>query len=132
MKGKQKQMHHVGPSSSLTTKTKRRRQLSMGQSSAPSRLSIATLGAGLSIEALKGLTGELQVLRQYPPVTKRKDGRYEGHILGFVRGLRLSARVLYFLREHLSETGLAVSWGHLLNDAQQSCSPEPEITIHEQ
>jgi hypothetical protein len=71
-------------------------------------------------------------VRQYPPITKREDGKYEGDILGFVRGLRLSARVLYFLREHLSETGLEVSWGHLLNEQQQSCSPECDIIVHEQ
>ena len=88
-------------------------------------------GPALRIEALAGLTRELQVVRQYPPVTKRADGKYEGDILGFVRGLRLSARVLYFLRDHLSESGLEVSWGHLLDDNEESCSPECDIIVHE-
>jgi hypothetical protein len=88
-------------------------------------------GKALSVESLIGLTGELQMLRQYPPVTQKKGGRYEGDILGFVRGLRLSARVLYFLREHLSHTGLEISWGHLLSDSEESCSPECDIIVHE-
>jgi hypothetical protein len=114
-----------------TQKNKKRGQAYPRPSKAGSSRSRAPFGPALSIEALVGLTNELQVVRQYPPITKREDGKYEGDILGFVRGLRLSARVLYFLREHLSETGLEVSWGHLLNDQQQSCSPECDIIVHE-
>jgi hypothetical protein len=88
-------------------------------------------GQTLSLEALSGLTAELKMLRQYPPVTQRSPGRYEGDILGFVRGLRLSARVLYFLREHLSDTGLDVCWGHLLSENEDSCSPECDIIVHD-
>ncbi len=90
-------------------------------------------GEMLSIEQLVGLTAELQKVRDHPPLTRRHDGKYEGDILGFVKGLRLSARVIYFLRECLSaEAGLAVSWGHLLNAAEQACSPECDVVIHKQ
>ncbi len=115
-----------------TRGTRRKADRSSRPSAAGSTRSKAPFGPALSIEALAGLTTELQVVRQYPPVTKRADGKYEGDILGFVRGLRLSARVLYFLREHLSETGLEVSWGHLLDDQQESCSPECDIIVHAQ
>jgi len=114
-----------------TTRTKRKTDTYPRPSAAGSVRSKAPFGPALSIEALAGLTNELQIVRQYPPVTKRADGKYEGDILGFVRGLRLSARVLYFCREHLSETGLEVSWGHLLDDKQESCSPECDIIVHE-
>jgi hypothetical protein len=114
-----------------TRSTRRKADTYPRPSAAGSAQSKAPFGPALSIEALAGLTSELQVVRQYPPVTKRADGKYEGDILGFVRGLRLSARVLYFLREHLSETGLEVSWGHLLDDKQESCSPECDIIVHE-
>jgi hypothetical protein len=84
----------------------------------------------LPVEQLIGLAAELQKLRSHPPLVKRSDGRYEGDILGFVKGLRFSARMIYFLREHLSHTDLEVSWGHLVDDNEQSCSPECDIIIH--
>lgn len=89
-----------------------------------------TFGASLGIEQLVALAAELQKLRHHPPLVKRADGKYEGDILGFVRGLRLSARVIYFLRERLSRTDLEVSWGHLLDTNEQSCSPECDVIIH--
>jgi hypothetical protein len=90
-------------------------------------------GEMLSIEQLVGLTAELQKVRHHPPLTRRHDGKYEGDILGFVKGLRLSARVIYFLRECLSgEQGVSVSWGHLLNAEEQACSPECDVVIHRQ
>ncbi|GEM_PF-717122 len=89
-----------------------------------------TFGASLGIEQLVGLAAELQKLRHHPPLVKRADGKYEGDILGFVRGLRLSARVIYFLRERLSRTELEVSWGHILDINEQSCSPECDVIIH--
>jgi len=84
----------------------------------------------LPVEQLLGLAGELQKLRSHPPLVKRSDGRYEGDILGFVKGLRFSARIIYFLRERLSHEDLEVSWGHLLDDNEKSCSPECDIIIH--
>lgn len=92
---------------------------------------IAAFGNMLSVEQLTGLAAELQQLRSYPPLVTRGKGRYEGDILGFVKGLRLSARIIYFLRERLSSTGLEVSWGHILDANGKSCSPECDIIIHE-
>lgn len=89
-----------------------------------------TFGGSLAIEELIGLTAELQKVRHHPPLTRRESGKYEGDILGSVKGLRLSARVIYFLREYLSETDCEVSWGHVLNAEEQSCSPECDIVIH--
>jgi hypothetical protein len=63
-------------------------------------------------------------------LVKRGDGKYEGDILGFVKGLRLSARVIYFLRERLSSTDLEVNWGHLLDQGESSCSPECDVIVH--
>jgi hypothetical protein len=96
-----------------------------------SRKRLLKFAESISIAPLVALIGELEMLRQYPPVTQRSKGRYEGDILGFIRGLRLSARVLYFLRDHLSTTGLEISWGHLLSANRESCSPECDIIVHE-
>jgi hypothetical protein len=51
-------------------------------------------------------------------------------VLPFVKGLRLSAQLIYMLREELSGTNLKVDWGHLLDDKDESCSPECDIIIH--
>lgn len=88
------------------------------------------VGVSLSIEQLVGLSRELQLLRHHPPLVKRSDGKYEGDILGFVKGLRLSARVIYFLRERLSSIDLEVSWGHILDKDEKACSPECDVLIH--
>lgn len=90
------------------------------------------LGQTLRLEALAGLAAELTMLRQHPPVVQHSPGRYEGDILGFVRGLRLSAKVLYFLRDHVADAGFQVCWGHLLSANEESCSPECDIIIHNQ
>jgi hypothetical protein len=87
-------------------------------------------GKVLRVEQLTGLTAELQKLRSNPPLVKRSDGKYEGSILGFVSGLRLSARLIYFLRERLSSTSLEVNWGHLLDQKEDSCSPECDVVVH--
>ena len=87
-------------------------------------------GKVLSVEQLTGLTAQLQKVRSTPPLVKRGDGKYEGDILGFVKGLRLSAGVIYFLRERLSSTDLEVNWGHLLDQGEISCSPECDVIIH--
>src|ERR1022692_4095800 len=86
-----------------------------------------TFGATLSVQQLESLSAELQKLRDHPPLTRRQGGKYEGDILGFVKGLRFSARVIYFLREWLSDTHFEVNWGHVLNAEEQSCSPECDI-----
>jgi hypothetical protein len=87
-------------------------------------------GKSLRVEQLIGLKEELQKLRHHPPLVQRSDGKYEGDILGFVRGLRLSARVIYFLRERLSDTDLQINWGHLLDPNEDSCSRECDVVIH--
>lgn len=88
------------------------------------------LGEALRFEQLRALAGELRDLREAPPIVTVAPGRREGEILGFVRGLRLSAQVAYFLRDALSDTALEVSWAHLLDDTRASCSPECDIVIH--
>ena len=88
------------------------------------------VGVSLAIEQLVGLSSQLQLLHDHPPLVKRSDGKYEGDILGFVKGLRLSARVIYFLRERLSSVDLEVSWGHILDKDEKACSPECDVLIH--
>jgi hypothetical protein len=72
------------------------------------------LGVGLRTEVLRGLIEELKQVRSYPPLVHKGNGKYEGDILAFIKGLRLSARIAYFIREQLSDTKYRTSWGHFL------------------
>lgn len=90
----------------------------------------AKFGIALVTQELTRLKADLQTLRSAPPLVQRSPGKYEGGILGFVKGLRLSAGVIHFLEQRLSQTDLEVSWGHLLDDKQASCSPECDVIVH--
>lgn len=56
--------------------------------------------------------------------------RRKGRILPFVRGLRLSAHLIYATREILSGTNLTANWGHLLDKSGNFCSCECDVIIH--
>jgi hypothetical protein len=88
------------------------------------------LGFGLVNAALAALAAELQNYRDAPALVKRSDGKYEGDILGFVKGLRLSAGLIYYFRDKVEGHDLEVSWGHLLDKRQLSCSRECDVIIH--
>jgi hypothetical protein len=63
-------------------------------------------------------------------VREMESYKERGRILAFVRGLRLSARLIYVLRTALSDRGVEVSWGHLLDENERLCSPECDVIIH--
>ncbi len=88
-------------------------------------------GAHLAYGKFNQLATEFQGLRLSPPDVRVSPGKREGEILRFVRGLRLSARVIYILRGMLSGQNVEVSWGHLLNKDRATCSRECDIIIHE-
>lgn len=54
----------------------------------------------------------------------------KGRILPFIRGLRLSAHLIYLIRELLSGSGLTANWGHLLDNELTFCSCECDVIIH--
>jgi hypothetical protein len=56
--------------------------------------------------------------------------RQKGRILPFVRGLRLSAHLIYVIREILSGSRLTANWGHLLDPSGNFCSCECDVIIH--
>ena len=84
----------------------------------------------LRTEPFLGLTEELVQWRLDPNIRLMDTTKDKGRILGFVKGLRLSARILYILRTIVSSQKLEVSWGHLVDDYGKSCSPECDIIIH--
>jgi hypothetical protein len=54
----------------------------------------------------------------------------KGGVLHFVRGLRLSAQLIYAIREELETDKLSANWGHILDDNDTFCSRECDIIIH--
>jgi len=84
----------------------------------------------LAIGELQNLATELSGYSDYAPLLSNGNGQYSGHILGFVKGLRLSAKLIYFLRKCLSGKGLEVSWGHIIDPSSGACSPECDVIIH--
>ena len=57
--------------------------------------------------------------------------KQKGRILPFVRGLRLSALLIYAIREMLEGTDLTANWGHLIDDEGHYCSCECDVIIHQ-
>jgi hypothetical protein len=79
---------------------------------------------------LVALAHSLYALRLNRPIVTKSGKTQEGAVLGFVTGLRLSAKLIYFLRERLSGLQCEVNWGHLLTPDRASCSPECDVIIH--
>lgn len=81
-------------------------------------------------EKFRGLCGELATWRMNQVITLMEQTKGKGRVLGFVKGLRFSARVAYLVRDIMSGKDVHVSWGHLVNEHGTSCSPECDIVIH--
>src|SRR5271166_5699831 len=59
------------------------------------------------------------------------EGKNKGGVLSFVRGLRLSALLIYAIRDLLGEgSDLTANWGHIIDEDGQFCSRECDIIIH--
>ncbi len=84
----------------------------------------------LITEKFHGLSGELAKWRLSPEINLMDARRDKGRILGFVKGLRFSARIAYLARDIVSSAGLEVNWGHLVNAEGTSCSAECDVIIH--
>ncbi|MFQ5821494.1 MAG: hypothetical protein ACE5I5_16040, partial [Candidatus Heimdallarchaeota archaeon] len=77
-----------------------------------------------------GLIGDFSTWRVDDFIRQMEADRCKGRILPFVRGLRLSAHLIYTIREILSGTELEANWGHLLDEEGNYCSAECDIIIH--
>ena len=80
----------------------------------------------LDAEPFHALCGELQGWRTDPSIKGMTEGE---KILGFVKGLRLSARLVYIIREFLP-SGIEAHWGHILSPDGMTCSPECDVIVH--
>lgn len=60
----------------------------------------------------------------------RKAKGKSGQILSFVRGLRLSAQLVYAIRQLVIQHGLTADWGHILDDGGEYVSNECDVIIY--
>lgn len=73
---------------------------------------------------------ELSEWRIDPFIRQLETGRKKGGRFPFARGLRLSAQLIYAVREILSGTNLTANWGQLIDERGISCSNECDVIIH--
>jgi len=84
----------------------------------------------LDLTEYEKLCAEFSGWRIDPFVRMMEKDRREGRVLAFVRGLRLSAQLIYAARQAVSSAGLEADWGHLLDVSGNYCSPECDVIIH--
>ena len=73
------------------------------------------LATHLNLEEFHSLKAELSQWRTNPQIQEMEREKPGGIILGFVKGLRLSARLIYAIREHLSAFKLEVRLGPFID-----------------
>ena len=91
---------------------------------------VGGIGKRLDLEPFGQLCAAFSDWRIDPVIRMMEKEKAEGRILGFVRGLKLSAHLIYAVRDVLSATDLKVDWGHILDDQGLACSPECDVIIH--
>jgi len=84
----------------------------------------------LSLEEFHALEGKLTQWRRKNELLGMDGEKKQGGVLPFIVGLRLSAELIYTLRQRLSGFDVEVDWGHLLDDSGRCVSPECDIIIH--
>ena len=97
---------------------------------AKSKPRAAGLVTQLECAPFMALCAEFSTFRIDPVIQLMVKNQDKGRILGFVRGLRLSAQLIYEIRNILSGSGLHADWGHLLDKDTNLCSPECDIIVH--
>ncbi len=88
------------------------------------------IGKLLQEERFMHMFSEFTNWRIDPFIRQQEARRAKGRVLPFVRGLRLSAQLIYMIREILSGSGLTANWGHLLDSDESFCSCECDVIIH--
>lgn len=83
-------------------------------------------------ERFEHMAAEFRSWRICDFIRQLEASKGKGRVLPFVRGLRLSAQLIYAIRELLVGSGLTASWGHLLDEEQKFCSPECDVIIHKE
>lgn len=81
-------------------------------------------------ERLMKMIADFSNWRIDPFIRQMEAERKKGRIFPFVRGLRLSAHLIYAIREILEGTSLKANWGQLVDKSGVFCSSECDVVIH--
>lgn len=85
-------------------------------------------GQQLALRKISSLVSELTEWRSNHEIRQAyKEG---GGVFDFVKGLRLATRLIYILKNNLSEYHLDANWGQILDNKGVYLSPECDIIIH--
>lgn len=87
-------------------------------------------GRLLLTERFEHMAAEFRAWRMSDFIRQLEASKGRGRVLPFVRGLRLSAHLIYAIRELLEGSDLTANWGHLLDQDQRFCSPECDVIVH--
>jgi hypothetical protein len=90
----------------------------------------AGYGKLLCEKPFRDMFSEFSAWRLDQFVRAQEKRRSKGRILPFVRGLRLSAHIIYAVREILEGSDLTANWGHLLDEKRTLCSCECDVIVH--
>jgi hypothetical protein len=96
----------------------------------PSSNPRAGITARFDLEPFEQLCTALSKWRIDPFIRLMDSEKAEGRVLGFVRGLRFSAQLIYAIRRVLKGTRLRADWGHVVDPEGLKCSPECDVIIH--
>lgn len=88
------------------------------------------MGTVLREEKFMQMYGEFQDWRMDSFIRQMEAEKRKGRVLPFIRGLRLSAHLIYIARDILHGSDLTASWGHLLDKNEEFCSCECDVIIH--
>jgi hypothetical protein len=77
---------------------------------------------------LRSIQEEFVAYRDYDPEVPEGVST-SGKVLPFVKGLYLSAKLIYIIRE-ITRSKYHVNWGHIVHESGIYCSPECDIIIH--
>ncbi len=81
----------------------------------------------LRLRHFQDLVAEFRHYRLDPDLARMDESE---RVLAFVRGLRLSARLIYAIRQMISKSDLEAHWGHILSADGEVCSRECDVIIH--
>ena len=84
----------------------------------------------LPVVELASLAAKFQTWRTTQEIREAERRKGSGLVLPFVKGLWLSAGLVYVLRNIVGESGLKVDWGQLTDESSSLCSPECDVIIH--
>jgi len=83
-------------------------------------------------ERFEHMAAEFKSWRMSDFIRQLEASKGKGRVLPFIRGLRLSAQLVYAIRELLIGSGLTATWGHLLDEKWKFCSPECDVIIYKE